>query len=277
METELSEKFAFSFSPSPLDTKLMAHEIHVWWALLDQDVSRVESYFQTLSIEERRRAEQFHFDRDRTRFIVRRGMLRRILGSYLNLQPGRLLFRHGRNGKPELAETNVGQNIRFNISHSEGAALFAFARDREIGVDIEYIQDISDLDLIADQFFSSDENDVLQSLTEDEKRRAFFNGWTRKEALVKALGEGLSLPMKRFSVSLLPGEQARLLRMDGDVRDTFRWSIQDLMPTPGYAGAVAARGDTFKPKCWRWEDGEISGPLPDFGFSNKPYSASRNV
>lgn len=245
--------FSPLFKLPPIDLKLTSDEIHIWFAVLGQSVSRLHKFIQTLSIEERIRAEHFYFERDRRSFIVRRGILRTILGFYLNVEPSQLLFRYGQNGKPELADTFGNETVHFNLSHSDGVALFAFARDREIGVDIEYIHDISEMEQIAERFFSIKENDVLRSLPKSQKREAFFKGWTCKEAFVKVLGDGLSRPLDKFDVSLVPGEPAKLLRIEGDSREASRWSIQDLKPALNYVGAFAVKSHIFEVKHWQWE------------------------
>jgi len=245
--------FSPSFEIAPLGLKLGSDEIHIWMAVLDQPVSRLHRFVQTLSVEERIRAERYHFERDRENFIARRGILRVILGFYLNVESSLLAFRYGKNGKPELTDTFGDGTIHFNLSHSDGVALFAFARDREIGVDIEEIRDISDMEEIVGRFFCGRENEVYRSLGESQKREAFFNGWTCKEAFVKAVGDGLSRPLNQFDVSLLPGEPAKLLRVEGDTGEASRWSIQDLKPAPNYVGAFAVKTHRYETKCWRWE------------------------
>lgn len=236
-----------SFKPLPAD------EIHIWFGLLDQPVSEYSSFIQTLSIDERLRAERFHFQKDRKRFIVRHGMLRIILGCYLGAKAREIRFYHGKNGKPAIAETCDKGTIQFNLSHSNGVALFAFARKHKIGVDIEHIRDIAETEQIVERFFSTNENEVLRSLSENQKREALFNGWTCKEAFVKALGDGLSLPLDKFDVSLLPGESAGLLRIEGDSREASQWSIQNFKPAPDYVGALAVKSRLFEIKHMQWE------------------------
>lgn len=231
--------------PHPLARELETDEIHIWWASLEQPVARFQGL---LAMDERTRAERFHFEEDRERFIVRRGVLRTILGYYLNVEPGRLQFCYGRNEKPALADTSGRGKVRFNLSHSAGGALYAFTRDREIGVDIEHIRDISEMEQIAERFFSAREHAVFHTLPESKKQEAFFNCWTRKEAFIKATGDGLSCPLDRFDVSLVPGEPARLLGIEGDSKAASRWSLQDLGYITDYAGAFAVEGTGFKMK-----------------------------
>jgi len=193
-----------SLSPPPLDIELPADEIHVWYACLEQPVSRFQRLKQLLSPDESMRAERFHFEEDRKRFIACHGILRTILGRYLNVDPSRLQFCNGKNGKPSLVDTLGSESIRFNSSKSNGVALFAFTRGREIGVDIEHIRDIPEMEQIAERFFSVKENAAFHTLPQSKKKEAFFNCWTRKEAFIKAIGEGLYCHLDKFDVSLAP-------------------------------------------------------------------------
>jgi len=242
------------FVPQLRVRELTTDEIHIWYAYLDKPVSQ---FWGLLSMDERRRAGRFHFEEDRRRFIVRQGILRKILGYYLGVEPSRFQFCYGNNGKPALADTFGKGKVRFNSSHSEGLALYAFTRDREIGVDIEHIGDGFEMEQIAEQFFSTREKAIFRALPESKKKRAFFNCWTRKEAFIKATGDGLSLPLDRFDVSLVPGEPARLLGIDGDSKAASRWLLQDLKPAPGFAAAFAVKGQSRYVHC-RQYDNEVT-------------------
>ena len=227
-------------------------EVHVWQAGLDRPPAQVHTLLHTLSTDERARAERFHFRRDREHFIVARGLLRAILGRYLNREPGRLQFRYSPYGKPALAQDSGGTGLCFNVSHSHGLALYAVTRGREVGVDVEHIRPTPHLEQIAERFFSHREVSALLSLPQDLRAVAFFLCWTRKEAYIKAKGEGLSLPLDRFDVSLIPGEPAALLGTRGDPREAYRWSLRELTPAPGYAAALAVEGHGWRLACWRW-------------------------
>lgn len=248
-----------SFELPPSDLKLAADEIHIWFVVLDQPVPVLEALVQVLAPDERTRAERFLFRKDRRRFMARHGILRMILERYLGITAAELRFSQGKNGKPAISETFGNVNIRFNISHSNGAALFAFARNKEIGVDIEYICALSGMEKIVERFFSANENDAMRALPDGQKRGAFFSGWTRKEAFVKALGDGLSCPLDKFDVSLSPAEPAGLLRIEGAPGEVSRWSIRDVNPAPDYAGAFAVKSRLFGVKHWRWQPCEQGG------------------
>lgn len=242
-----------SVSPSDHLT-LPDDEVHVWRAALDQPAISLKKLTQTLSRDESMRADRFYFDRDRKRFIVGRGMLRNILSLYLRTEPRLLRFSYGAYGKPYLVGRAGEETIRFNLSHSHELALYGFTRGREIGVDLEYIHDVPEFDQIAARFFSESENAVLDTLPSNEKQEAFFNCWTRKEAYIKAIGNGLAHPLDQFDVSLAPGEPARLLKVDGDVQEAGRWSLKSLMPAPGYVAAIAIEGHDWRLQQWRWSD-----------------------
>jgi len=219
--------------------RLLKNDIHIWRANVDLPRKAIESLNRTLSIDEINRAEEYHFDYDRNCFIVRRGVLRTILSHYLSVAPSTLRFCYGRNGKPALASGFGEDNIHFNLAHSNGIALYAFTQDHEIGIDIEQIRKISEMDQIVGNLFSEGENAVFRELPESKKMEAFMNCWVRKEAFVKAIGDGLSFPLDSFEVSLVPGEPARLLKMEWSSKECCQWFLQELRPAPGYVAALA--------------------------------------
>lgn len=234
---------------SPGRLRLNEGEVHVWRASLDSDSATAERYWATLSEDERDRARRFHFERDRRRFVAARGKLRDMLGRYLGRQPAQIRFTYNSYGKPSLAG-DERDRLRFNASHSYGAGLYAFKLRGEVGVDIEELRDdFASLD-VAERFFSKSEVRVLGSLPAHIRTQGFFNCWTRKEAYIKALGEGLSHPLDRFTVSLTPGESARLISTDTDASEASEWTIIDLKPFRGFAAALAVKGTNLKLYCW---------------------------
>jgi 4'-phosphopantetheinyl transferase len=238
--------------------RLLSGEVHVWRASLEQPPRCLERLLATLEPDEQDRAERFHFDRDRHRFIAGRGTLRAILGGYLDMEPGQLRFCYSEHGKPSLVREITGDRLRFNVSHSHELALFAVAEGRDLGVDLEWIRpNVADAK-IAERFFSAEEVRVLRGLPAELQGDAFFNCWTRKEAYIKALGEGLSMPLSRFVVSLAPGEAPQLLSANGSANDdeVSRWSFRELFPGSGYKGAVVAEGKDWELKCWDWRGNE---------------------
>jgi 4'-phosphopantetheinyl transferase len=179
-------------------------------------------------------------------------VLRDILSRYLGVPPSALVFRYSTYGKPALAAGFDAARVCFNISHSHEMALFAVTCEREIGVDIEHLGRDIHAEEIAEHFFSAHERASLRTLPAAAKHEAFFNCWTRKEAYIKAHGEGLSLPLDQFDVSLLPGEPAALLATRNDPWEARRWSLQALSPGSGYVAALAVEGQGWQLSCWHW-------------------------
>ncbi len=235
-------------SPLPYCT-LLSNEVHVWRMPLEQSVGCVHQLLQSLSADEQTRAARFHFERDRRRFIVARGTLRIILSSYLSLEPSHPQFGYGSHGKPYLATPDYCA-IRFNLAHSHELALYAFSHEREVGVDIEYIRPMPDLEQVAERFFSVSESAALQALPPDQQLAAFFNCWTRKEAYIKAIGDGLTQPLDQFQVSLAPEDPPQLLKVERDSNEVARWRMEALKPAPGYVAALAVEGFDWSLKYW---------------------------
>ena len=240
-----------AWDPPPPDVAAAKNELHIWRVPLDESLATEMRLM--LSADECARADRFHFARDRNRFIVARGSLRLILGSYLNRAPAAVDFCYSDYGKPALsAESPVVTNgITFNLSHANELALIAVTRDRQVGVDIEFIRPDFASEKIAERFFSRQEVEVLRRLPAGQQAEAFFNCWTRKEAYIKALGAGMSMPLDQFNVSLAPGSAAALLGNLRDPAEVSRWSLQDLSPSPGYVAAVAVEGHGWQLKCWQ--------------------------
>ena len=210
------------WSDPPQTLSLQSREVHVWRSRLEQPPQRVDEFLRTLDDHERERASRFHFDKHRRHFVVGRGVLRLLLARYLGTQPEVVQFNYGSHGKPSLGGTHNAASLRFNASHSGEMALYAFAQDQEVGVDIEYIKSDFAPEEIAERFFSPREIEILTSLPKQERAAAFFRLWTRKEAYIKAIGVGLSHPLNEFDVTLPIPE----------------WSMFDLEIGPGYAAAV---------------------------------------
>jgi 4'-phosphopantetheinyl transferase len=227
-------------------------EVHVWYAELAEFRAQMGEYLGILADEEKSRAERLYLQRDRERFIIAHGILREILGLYLNRAPNTLSFYNGSHGKPALEFQPGADGILFNISHSHGVALYAITRGRALGIDIELTRSDLDVDQIAERFFSPGEIATLRALPRNLRTHAFFLCWTRKEAYIKAKGEGLSLPLDRFEVSLIPGEPAVLLRTEPDADEAGRWSLRELATAPNYVATLAAEGRGWPLSSWRW-------------------------
>jgi 4'-phosphopantetheinyl transferase len=219
---------------------------------LDGYASELSDFVQCLSDTERRRAERFHFDRDRDRFIARHGLLRRILASYLGIAPARISLANESRGKPVLADSTAQDPLHFNLTHSDGLALFAVSRLAPVGIDVERVKPIPDADQVAARFFSPQENVALHTLPGAQMVEGFFNCWTRKEAYLKATGEGIANSLPEVEVSLAPSGAAQLLCVSGDIREAARWTIHPLVPAPGWVGALAVKARDVTPVCRRW-------------------------
>ena len=242
------------------DTLMLTDDdVHVWRASLALSSPWLQHLRSTLVADELHRALRFHFQVDRERFIAARGLLRIILARYLDLEPGQLRFSYGPGGKPWLAPGQAAGGLSFNLSHSHDLALFAFARGREVGVDVERVgRDVLEKGL-AERFFAPGEVAALQALPPDRQVEAFYHVWTCKEAYLKARGEGLLVPLDEFEVSVNPDAPAALLRVQGDPGETHRWSLRTLYPTgqldaaPVYVGALAVAGHDWRLRCWQWD------------------------
>jgi 4'-phosphopantetheinyl transferase len=211
-----------------------ADEVEVVATRLDAAPEVVDELHALLSEAERRRASRLVFGRDRRRFIVARARLRQLLGARLGVPPESVELVYGAHGKPALAPRFADPGLRFNVSHRDDVAAYGLGFGCEIGIDIEAVRTMSDTDDLAARFFSDAERAAYGALEQPERPLGFFNCWTRKEAYIKALGDGLGYPLDRFDVSLTPGEPARLLRVEG------RWSMVSFSPAPGFVGAVVA-------------------------------------
>ncbi len=238
----------------PESFALQVDEVHIWRLGLDWSAAQIQQLGQVLAQDERERAGRYRSERDRMHFIARWSCLRWLLGRYLDVPPSEIGFAYGPYGKPELAADFVGSDVHFNLSHSAGVALLGFTRCGEIGIDIERIRLDFDDQAIGGSFFSSVERAALAALPVAARVEAFFACWTRKEAYLKARGDGLSIPLDQFDVSLAPGEPARLLGARGYVEDIARWNLFDLKPESGYAGAVCVSGTVNSLVCHVLDD-----------------------
>jgi 4'-phosphopantetheinyl transferase len=236
----------------PIDTPLADGEVHLWRAALVQPPEALRGFHSTLAPDETAKAARYRFQRDRDHYVAARGLLRRLLVRYLARAPQSFRFSYGAYGKPSLDAAPGAQDLRFNLSHSHELALYAFTRGRDVGIDIEHMRADFAGDDIAERFFSAREVSMLRALPAAARTQAFFNCWTRKEAYIKARGEGLSHPLDEFDVSLIPGEPAALLGTRGDPQELTRWSLQALDAGEGYAAAVAVQGTDHSLRLWQW-------------------------
>ncbi|WP_204105603.1 MULTISPECIES: 4'-phosphopantetheinyl transferase superfamily protein [Spirulina sp. CCY15215] len=211
-------------------------EICVWQCCVQSPPMTVKTLVKLLSQEEKSKAERFHFQRDRDRYILGRGLLRVLLGHYLARDPQSLTFVYSARGKPLLK----GETLQFNISHSGDLILYGVSRDRPIGVDIEQIRPLPDAVKLAERFFCKAEWEKIRDLPSFSTSRAFFTAWTRKEAFLKATGEGIA-GLKDVEVSLLPEEPVQIYRIGGKV--AVGWKLWPIDLESAYVGAVAVQGE----------------------------------
>jgi 4'-phosphopantetheinyl transferase len=228
---------------------LRDREVHVWRVPLERTALELRQLRGTLSTDETVRADRFYFQRDRDAFVAARGTLRQLLGRYLGRSPGDVAFDYGPYGKPNLIHDSsaapIPIPIQFNVSHSHGLALMAFSLQRRLGVDVESIRPEIASDEIAARYFSPREVAELRSLPPAMRSEGFFLCWTRKEAYVKAIGDGLQISLNSFHVGLTPSEPERL-----ESSDSQRWTLRSLRPGAGFAAAIVAEGKDWELRCW---------------------------
>jgi 4'-phosphopantetheinyl transferase len=216
---------------------LDSREVHLWIVRLEASEDNLARSLSWLSEEETSRAGRFRFERHRRAFVLGRAALRALLASYLSMDPAEVRFVYGPQGKPALEGQSC--SLRFNASNSGDLAAYAFTTGCEIGVDVEQHRPLRDLEHIAHRFFSPEEAAELRDLPEADKCIGFFNCWTRKEAYIKALGGGLSIPLDSFRVTLRPGAAAQMVTLGGIADAARGWTLCDFYPAPDYTGALA--------------------------------------
>jgi 4'-phosphopantetheinyl transferase len=216
--------------------ELSSGVVHLWQRSLNTPSAEVSACYELLSIEEQERAHRFRVERPRNEFVLTRGTLRSLLAQYLGGGPQEVRFRYAGQGKPAL-EGESG--LSFNVSHTHGLALMAFVKQRAIGVDVENVGREVEAERLAERFFSEHERRALRRLGGGELQAAFFRCWTRKEAYIKAKGDGLSLPLHQFDVSIVESDQDALLATRPDPTEAERWTIRDIPMGTGYAAALA--------------------------------------
>ncbi len=225
-------------------------EVHLWLFSLDQFPWPAQAIADCLDDHERDRAVRFHFDIHRRRFIAGRGQLRHLIAGYLQVAPRDVRFTYGQQGKPFLDAFHHGQGhrspLQFNLSHSEGVALLGVTLETQIGVDVEAMRDMHDAGDVARDNFSPSEVEAWERLPDEFRQDGFFACWSRKEAIVKAMGGGLSIPLDSFQVTLDPGKPARLLSIDEVPNAPQRWTLWGKRVLPGYWGAVAAKAPSLE-------------------------------
>lgn len=232
---------------------LSSGTVDIWHINIEPPPEKIAASRSLLSPDELERAARFHFDIHRNRYIAGRAALRGILAQYLGIPPQALAFVYGEKGKPALAPQVNTRRLEFNLSHSHDRALLGITLGSVLGVDIERINLEFGTDEIATHFFSAFEVDCLLALPKPDRGATFFSCWTRKEAYIKAVGEGLSLPLDSFDVAFGPGVEAALLRVEAAPDAPSRWRMYDIPAPEGYAAAIAVEGRDHKLLLREWE------------------------
>ena len=235
------------------DWRLEIGQCHVWVASLTADATELRRLLKTLSPPEHERGERFRFEKDRKAFIQCHGILRSLIGRYLEAKPDELCFSTCGHGKPCLTGPPNQLDLRFNLSHSNGMALYAFTRSHEVGVDVEYLRRLTDWRPVVEMTFSTREKAELAALSPEDRLLGFFNGWTRKEAVLKATGEGIASGMKQIEVSSTPGMSCRVLALRGEAARCSEWSLRHLDPAPDFVGAVAVKRPNMQFRLETWQ------------------------
>lgn len=239
-----------SWEAAPPEPTVREGELHVWLLEAGREPP-ARGLLDVLSADEVERAGRFCFRRDRERFVQARGVLRMLLGRYLGADPARLRFCYTGYGKPVLGGEWEGSGVSFNLSHSHELILYAFALGREVGVDVERVRPEFAGEAIAARFFAAPEVEALRRTPAEARAVTFFSCWTRKEAYIKARGEGLSLPLDRFAVTVDARARDVTLDVFGDAGEGQRWTIISLPSPAGYVAALAAEGPSRTLNCWR--------------------------
>ena len=229
---------------APPDTELTENEVHLWRADLGPGSDMVRRMWSVLNEDEQDRAKRYVFERDRTQFVMARGILRQLLARYLRCSAEDIEFSVGRMGKPSI---RGNPELRFSLSHSLGMVLYALSKNRELGVDLERQRTEFSIRDIVENYFSAREKAEFLGLDRNAQKLAFYVGWTRKEAYLKARGEGLHMKLDAFDVSVDPGRPA-LLRSD----DAARWEVHSFCPAPGFVTTLVIEGANHKLRYWEW-------------------------
>jgi 4'-phosphopantetheinyl transferase len=234
----------YNWLPAPKTLILSSDDVHIWRINLHQSELQLQSFQETLSSDEITRAERFYFPEHRQRFVAGRGTLRAILGQYLGIYPKQVEFEYQARGKPLLAAKFADKGLLFNLSHSQNLALLGVSYQHQIGVDLEYIRTMSDLENLAKRFFSYREYEHLRLVSSQEQQQMFFRYWTCKEAYLKATGDGL-VQLEEVEISLIQNQPSQLL-VSGD------WSLSELTPADNFAAAVVVAGNNMNLRCWEY-------------------------
>jgi 4'-phosphopantetheinyl transferase len=227
-------------------------ELHVWVVEIDTPDAEDAGHAEILAPAERVRASSFKSPADRAGFVQRRAALRMLLAGYLGVAPRDVTFTVNSFGKPSVIAPHASAGLSFNSSHSGTVAVIAVSRSGRLGIDVEQLRPLADADGIAARFFNAGETATLAMLQPHDCVAGFFNAWTRKEAVIKAVGRGLSIPLDSFAVSLRPGEPPQILHWNIPGEAACGWRIHHIEPVAGYVGALVIDREARVGACRRW-------------------------
>ncbi len=236
---------------TPDQWTLRSQEVQIWLAHLVESDSQLQRFWSFLAPDEQERANRFRFAEHQKRFIACRGILRSLLGRYLDQDPVQLRFDYGPQGKPVLSPHTGWVNLQFNLSHSQDYAVYAIAQ-QSVGIDLEYIRPLTDLEHLTDRFFSAREHQAIQALPIEQQAIAFFRHWTCKEALLKASGQGLG-NLQAVEISL-DEHQVQVLRLDHQPEPLNNWTVSLFYPVSGFVAAIASATAAVRYSFQRWPD-----------------------
>lgn len=222
---------------------LAGSDLHIWSAALSASADALAYFHALLAVDEKARAERFYFERDRDRYIVGRGILRTLLAGYLDMEAAQILFAYGPQRKPALELVRRGKTLHFNLAHCNGWAAYVFSWEQPVGIDLEHIRPLPDVDDLVQRFFSQRESTLIRSLSGEKKWDMFFQIWTCKEAILKAHGSGLTTALDQFEISF---DENGLVTVTSHIQDSAEltaWHLETVELIHGYKSAVAAQGD----------------------------------
>lgn len=238
----------------PYQPMLGRDRVHVWRASLDLPTAKIKQLATLLSTDETARADKFHFLEHKRRFIVARGILRELLGNYLEISPNKIEFEYSDRGKPRLAASMGNSSIQFNVSHSLEYALYGFTNNHLIGVDLEFLREMRDATELAERFFTHQEFQLIANLTHEEQQKAFFQLLTAKEAYLKAIGTGLSNSLTDIEITFDCAEKPKLLSVGENIATVGNWSMYHFVPAANYIAAIIVNTQIPKQQInfWNW-------------------------
>ena len=236
---------------------LYSREVHIWKIDFASQLEQVSTLERLLSAPEAARAKAFRFAKDRMHFIIARAMLRTILANYLALNPYEISFHYNAYGKPQLSAEHRS-SLHFNLSHSRDIALYAVSMRHAVGIDVEYVDDSLEFDQLAQSVFAASEVSYLAALPQQDKSKAFFQGWTCKEAYIKAVGSGLAIPLDSFVVSLNIHRPAKLIRVQEQSSEAAYWQLHRFQAAAGYIAALAIRCNNCRLSYWQYPSKQIT-------------------